>query len=58
VKTREIRELFPHCRIQLQRITLAPPLLRSLAPLSWMACYLLSKIPFLCTNVLGTIRKP
>ncbi len=57
VKAKEIRELFSHCRIDLRRVTLAPPLLRKLAPLSWMACYLLSKLPFLCTHYLGAIRK-
>jgi len=57
VKAREIRQLFPKCRIDLRRATLAPPLLRKLAPLSWTACYLLSKIPFLCSHLLGAIRK-
>jgi ubiquinone/menaquinone biosynthesis C-methylase UbiE len=57
VKAREVRQLFPNCRIDLHRVTLAPPLLRKLAPLSWTACYLLSKVPFLCTHLLGAIRK-
>jgi len=57
VKAREIRELFPQCKIDLHRITMAPPLLRALAPVSWMACYMLSKIPFLCSHYLGSIRK-
>jgi SAM-dependent methyltransferase len=57
VKKREIYKLFPGCRIALQRITLAPPLLRILAPYSRMACDLLSKIPWLCTHYLGVIQK-
>jgi hypothetical protein len=53
----EIAQLFPHCRMRLQRITLAPPLVRSLAPYSWMTCELLAKIPLLCTHYLGAIQK-
>jgi hypothetical protein len=54
---REISELFPHCRIELRRITLAPPLLRVLAPYSWFASYSLGNIPWFCTHYLGAIRK-
>jgi SAM-dependent methyltransferase len=57
VKRQEIYQLFPGCRIQLRRITLAPPLARLLAPYSWLACYVLEKIPLLCTHYLGVIRK-
>src|SRR5262249_42660722 len=48
VKRREIHKLFPDCRIELQRITLAPPLASFLAPYSWLACSLLAKVPWLC----------
>jgi len=58
VQRREIRELFPNCRLTLKRTTLAPPLARALAPYSWLACYLLEKVPFLCTHYLGMIHKP
>ncbi len=58
VKRQEIEQLFPGCLIQLQRITLAPPLVRLLAPYSWLACYLLGKIPWLCTHYLGVITAP
>jgi len=54
---REIRRLFPHCRIELRRLTLLPPLTRLLAPYSWLSCHLLSWIPLLCTHYLGAIRK-
>lgn len=57
VKKREIHRLFPGCRIALRRITLAPPLARLIAPHSWLACYLLEKVPLLCTHYLGVIRK-
>jgi len=57
VKRREIHALFPKCEIRLQRITLAPPLARLLAPYSWLLCYFLSKLPWLCTHYIGVIRK-
>ena len=57
VKRKEIYQLFPNCRIDLKRITLAPPLARALAPYSYLTCYLLEKLPPLCTHYLGVIRK-
>jgi ubiquinone/menaquinone biosynthesis C-methylase UbiE len=57
VKKQEIYQLFPDCQIHLRRITLAPPIYRLLAPYSWLICYLLEKIPCLCTHYLGVIRK-
>jgi len=57
VKIREIKRLFPDCDIRLQRITLAPPIARLLAPYSWLLCYFLSRIPWLCSHYIGVIRK-
>ena len=57
VNRREIARLFPGCNIQLEGITLVPPLTRLLAPFSYLACYLLEKLPPLCTHYLGVIRK-
>jgi ubiquinone/menaquinone biosynthesis C-methylase UbiE len=57
VKRREIDGLFPSCRIELERLTLVPPLARFLARYSSMACYLLAKISPLCTHYLGVMRK-
>jgi ubiquinone/menaquinone biosynthesis C-methylase UbiE len=57
VRRREIQMLFPNCDIRLQRITLAPPIARTLAPYCWTICYLLSKVPWLCTHYLGVIHK-
>jgi len=57
VNRREITQLFPACRIDIQRITLLPPLARLLAPYSYLGCYLLEKLPPLCTHYLGVIRK-
>lgn len=53
----EIRELFPNCRARLERITLAPPVVRVLARHSWIASYLLSAAPWLCSHYLGSIVK-
>jgi SAM-dependent methyltransferase len=57
VKRREIYQLFPNCRIKLERITLLPHLARLWAPYSYLGCYLLEKLPTLCTHYLGVIRK-
>jgi SAM-dependent methyltransferase len=57
VKRAEIHSLFPGCAIELERLTLAPPLARRVAPFSFLACFLLEKIPWLCTHYLGAIRK-
>ena len=57
IKRQEISQLFPGCRIKLQRLTLVPPLVRLLAPYSWLACYILGKIPWLRTHYFGLISK-
>ena len=57
VKKQEIYELFPHCLIDLKRITLAPPITRLLARHSWFACYLLERLKVFNTHYLGVIRK-
>jgi len=57
VKRREIYALFPNCAVSLQRITLAPPIVRRVAARSWLLCYVLSKFPWLCSHYIGVIRK-
>lgn len=57
VSRREIQGLFKGCDIELRRMTLAPPITRVVAPVSWWACQFFSLMPFLCTHYLGTIRK-
>lgn len=57
VKRDEIRSLFPSCNIELRSVILAPPVVRRLAPYAWMGCYLLEKVPWLCTHYLGVIQK-
>jgi hypothetical protein len=57
VSRAEIRALFPGCRIELRRVTLAAPIARVVAR-SPVAHALLHAVPFLRTHYLGVIRKP
>jgi SAM-dependent methyltransferase len=57
VKKRDIYSLFPGCRIDLQRITLVPPLARWIAPRSWLLASLLERIPLFCSHYIGIIQK-
>jgi ubiquinone/menaquinone biosynthesis C-methylase UbiE len=57
IGTSEIRSLFPSCEHCFARVTLAPPLARMLASRSWLACYLLEKVPWLRSHCLATIIK-
>ena len=52
----EIRQLFPGCRIDLRRLTLAAPLARSVARLSPLAYQFLSGLKLGATHYLGVIR--
>jgi SAM-dependent methyltransferase len=58
VKKTEIYRLFPGCRVKLQRIVLAPPLTRVLAPYSQLICSLLEKLRIFNTFYLGIFQKP
>jgi SAM-dependent methyltransferase len=53
----EIRALFPDCDIRFRRINLAPPLVRFLAPRSWLLCSMLSAIRILNTHYFVVIRR-
>jgi SAM-dependent methyltransferase len=55
---REIRDLFPGCRLEFKRVSLAAPIVRRLASRSWLGCYLMGRIPALRTHYLGAFRKP
>lgn len=57
VPTREIRQLFPGCRISMRRLTLAPPLVRAIAPWSRPLCSVLNAVPALRTHVLAAIGR-
>jgi ubiquinone/menaquinone biosynthesis C-methylase UbiE len=57
VPKREISALFSGCRFDLRRVTLLPPLVRWIAPRSWLLTYALSHVPPFCTHYLGAITK-
>ena len=57
IKKQEIFHLFPNCRIELRRISLAPPLVRLIAPYSLLTCYLLERLKIFNTHYIGVIRK-
>jgi ubiquinone/menaquinone biosynthesis C-methylase UbiE len=56
IRPSEIRNLFPHCHISFERITLAPPLARRLVPLTWTGAQLVEKLSLLNTHYLALIR--
>ncbi len=53
VGRKEIRSLFPDCVAEVRRVNLAPPLVRLLAPRSWLLCDILAGLAFLDTHYLG-----
>ena len=57
IKREEIKELFPGCHIQLERMTLAPPLGRPIARISPTLYRAAAAIKLLSTHYLGLIRK-
>lgn len=54
---RAIRELFPDCKIQARRITLAPPIARALGPWSPVLCRMLSSLKLFSTHYLVFITR-
>jgi SAM-dependent methyltransferase len=56
LRPHEVQALFPDCRCNFQRITLAPPITRRLAPYSWLGCYLLEQARIFNTHFLAAIR--
>jgi len=57
VSKAEILKLFPNCKVSLQKLTLAPPIGRRVAPISASLYRMLSQIKPLCTHYLGIITK-
>lgn len=56
VGKKEIKELFPNCKFDFNKITLAPPLTRMVAPYSIFTCYVLEKLKIFNTHYLGVIK--
>jgi ubiquinone/menaquinone biosynthesis C-methylase UbiE len=58
LRAKEIRSLFPGCRVDLKPVLLAPPIARLVAPVCWSLGEFLHSIPLLLTHYVGLIRKP
>jgi len=54
----ELKKLFPGLKRHIRTVTLAPPLARRVAPVSWTAATMLESLPFLRTHLLGVMVKP
>ncbi len=57
IRRKEVIQLFPNCDVCLQKLTLAPPLGRRVAPISASLYRILSRIQPFCTHYLGAITK-
>ena len=56
IRPAEIKRLFPNCCYEFHRITLAPPIARKLAPISWGLCLFLESLKIFNTHYLVAIR--
>ncbi|WP_374686259.1 class I SAM-dependent methyltransferase [Promineifilum sp.] len=56
IRRQEVRDYFPDCRVRFDRITLAPPLARRLAPVSWPAALCVEALGLFNTHYLAAIR--
>ena len=54
----ELRRLYASCAIEARRVTLAPPLSRRLARVSWTLCRLLEAMPLFRSHLIAIITKP
>lgn len=57
VRLNDLSGLFRGCRIDVRRLTLAPPVARAVAPRSWVACEILARVPFLRTHWLAIVSR-
>ena len=58
VTARAVRELFPGLDGRLYTITVAPPVIRRLGPLTAIAYWSLARVPPARTHLMGLLRKP
>jgi ubiquinone/menaquinone biosynthesis C-methylase UbiE len=56
IRPAEIKRLFPHCHYEFRRTTLAPPITRKLAHISWGLCLFLEGLKIFNTHYLVAIR--
>jgi len=57
ISSRDLRDLFPLLKGQIVTVTLAPPIARKVAPVSWLLASFLESIPFLHTHLLAVLKK-
>ena len=57
VSQRELPRLFPHLSGFVRRVTLAPPIARTVATRSWLLAQILEAVPLLRTHLLGVLVK-
>ena len=55
IRLDEALRLFPGCRIDVERVTLAPPIARAVVPRSWLLASALEQISALCSHYLMLI---
>jgi len=56
IQPAEIKALFPNCKIQFRKVTLAPPLARKIVPVSWTAAAVIESLRVFNTHYLALIR--
>jgi len=56
IRPGEIKRLFPNCRYEFHRITLAPPIARRIVPISWMLALFLENLKIFNTHYLVAIQ--
>jgi ubiquinone/menaquinone biosynthesis C-methylase UbiE len=57
IRPAEIKRLFPDCQYEFRRITLAPPIARRLATVSWSLCLFLESLKIFNTHYLVAITR-
>lgn len=55
IRPKEIRALFPNCKIELRKITLAPPIARRVVPISWGLALFLESFKIFNSHYFGII---
>jgi SAM-dependent methyltransferase len=56
IRPAEVKRLFPGCHYEFRRITLAPPIARRLATVSWGLCLFLESLKIFNTHYLVAVR--
>lgn len=57
IDQRELQTLFPDFQIVASKVTLAPPIARLVAPVSWWLAETLGSLPFLRSHLLAVLRR-